>query len=142
VRQRFAGAADHRITREVVQATSLPVIANGDIFTADDGRRVLDQTGAAGLMLGRGAIADPLLFARIRGEAPPRPTRQERLAGLQRYLGMLLPRYQEIFHGERQVLGKMKAVVSQIGDPALADWTKRLRRAKSIAAFVLALGQD
>jgi len=142
VRQRFAGTADHRITKELVSVSRLPVIANGDIFTAEDGWRVLESTGAAGLMLGRGAIADPLLFARIRGQAPPRPTPTERIDELRRYLGALLPRYQELFCGDQQVLGKMKAVVSQITDPALASWTKRLRRARSIAAFVTALGQD
>ena len=139
VRQRFDGRADHTITRELVAATHLPVIANGDIHTAEDGWRVLDQTGAAGLMLGRGAIADPLLFARIRKEAPPHPSPHERLVELQRYLGALLPRYQEIFCGEQQVLGKLKAVVSHINDPLLAHRHKPLRRAKSIAAFVQAL---
>ena len=68
--QHYEGEADHRITARVVEGTRLPVIANGDIRTAEVGRRVLEETGAAGLMLGRGAIADPELFARLRGEAP------------------------------------------------------------------------
>ena len=65
--QEYAGLADHGITAGVVAATRLPVIANGDIRTVADGQRVLRLTGAAGLMLGRGAIADPLLFQRLRG---------------------------------------------------------------------------
>ena len=62
VTQKYSGAADHSITAEVVQSTALPVIANGDIFTAEYGFKVLEQTNAAGLMLGRGVISDPLLL--------------------------------------------------------------------------------
>ncbi len=139
VRQRFGGRADHGITRELVAATRLPVIANGDIRTAEEGWRVLEQTGAAGLMLGRGAIADPLLFDRIRGKAEARPTPTQQLALLQRYLGALLPCYQEIFGSEQHALGKMKAVVGQITDPLLASRCKPLLRARDIPAFARAL---
>lgn len=46
VRQLYAGTADHRITARVVRQCPLPVIANGDIFTAARGREVLAETGA------------------------------------------------------------------------------------------------
>ena len=58
VAQRYSGRADHRVTAEVGGRTRLPVIANGDICTKEDGLRVLEESGAAGLMLGRGAIGD------------------------------------------------------------------------------------
>lgn len=50
------------------QAVTLPVIANGEIWSLDDALRCRDESGCADLMLGRGAVADPLLQARIRSQ--------------------------------------------------------------------------
>jgi tRNA-dihydrouridine synthase len=133
--QEYDGSADHLVTARTVQATRLPVIANGDIRTADDGRRVLAGTGAAGLMLGRGAIADPLLFSRLRGEAPDHPGPDERRTALRSYLQAVGSAYGQLFCGDAQVLGKLKAIVSQMDDPALARPLKELRRARHLAAF-------
>lgn len=135
VKQMYAGSADHRITAEVVRRTSLPVIANGDIFSEGVGRRVLAETGAAGLMLGRGAIADPLLFERLRGGAPGEPDPEARLAELRDYLRDLLGRYRELFSGEHQLLCKMKEVVRHVHDPAAAPLAVELTRCKSLSRF-------
>jgi len=133
--QEYQGLADHAITARVVRATSLPVIANGDVRTAADGLRVLELTGAAGLMLGRGAIADPLLFQRIRGQAAAEPDRAERAALLRRYLTELLHRYSLLFCGEQQILGKLKAVLAFMDDEAFSKQYKTLRKARTIQQF-------
>jgi tRNA-dihydrouridine synthase B len=133
--QEYTGAADHTVTARVVRETRLPVVANGDIRSVADGRRVLRETGAAGLMLGRGAIADPLLFERLRGRANPTPGADERGAALGSYLRGMVARYGELFCGDLQVLGKLKAIVSHMDDPELAKTLKELRRAKSLRAF-------
>lgn len=135
VAQEYRGQADHGITARVVRATGLPVIANGDIRTAQDGRRVLERTGAAGLMLGRGAIADPLLFLRIRGQAAVEPDRSERAAMLRYYLTELLNRYSSLFCGEHQILGKVKTVFACMDDPDFNKQVKTLKKARSIAQF-------
>jgi tRNA-dihydrouridine synthase B len=135
VAQEYSGAADHAVTARVVRATRLPVIANGDIRSVADGRRVLEETGAAGLMLGRGAIADPLLFERLRNRANPEPATDERRSELCRYLREILVRYRELFCGDTQVLGKLKAIIFHIDDPELAKNIKELRRAKTLRAF-------
>jgi len=135
VRQRYAGVADHGVTAEVVRRTALPVIANGDVFTAAVGRRVLAETGAAGLMLGRGAIADPYLFARLRGERADVPQPAERREELRAYLEDLLARYLELFCGEQQVLRKMKEVLAHLHDPELAKTVQALRRCKKMVLF-------
>jgi len=133
--QEYGGAADHGVTAAVVRRTRLPVIANGDVRTAADGWRVLEATGAAGLMLGRGAIADPLLFQRLRGRAPAAPDRYERAVGLRRYLRDLITRYGEIFHRETQVLGKVKGVLATMDDPDFENVRKRLKKARTVRDF-------
>jgi tRNA-dihydrouridine synthase len=139
--QEYAGVADHAVTAEVVRQTRLPVIANGDIRSAADGFRVLRETGAAGLMLGRGAIADPLLFHRLRGLVPAEPGREERLAELQRYLKDMLRRYQELFCGDTQVLNKVKGALATMDDPDLAGELKKLRKTKTIRSFLALLDE-
>jgi tRNA-dihydrouridine synthase B len=135
VRQAYDGHADHGITAEVVKNTPLPVIANGDIRSSVTGLRVLEETGAAGLMLGRGAIGEPMLFERLRGRATPEPDRSERSAMLHRYLTALLPRYSRLFCGDMQVLGKIKGVVANVEDPEMERELKKLTRSKTLQAF-------
>ena len=50
---------------EIRKAVGIPVLANGDITTAEDAKQILEQTGCAGVMIGRGALGDPWLFERI-----------------------------------------------------------------------------
>jgi tRNA-dihydrouridine synthase B len=135
VRQAYDGWADHGVTAEVVKRTAIPVIANGDIRSSAAGLRVLAETGAAGLMLGRGAIGEPMLFERLRGRAVAQPECGERRAMLHRYLTDLLPRYCELFCGDAQVLGKIKGVVANVEDPELDQELKQLKRAKTLQAF-------
>ncbi|MDT8443859.1 MAG: tRNA-dihydrouridine synthase family protein [Desulfuromonadales bacterium] len=132
VAERYAGSADHSITARVIRETSLPVIANGDIRTAGDGLRILEETGAAGLMLGRGAIADPLLFERLRNRSVKEPTAAESTDMLHRYLQDLLVRYSKLFCGERQILDKIKNVVDFIVNPAFSKQVGKMKRAKNI----------
>jgi tRNA-dihydrouridine synthase len=135
VLQQYAGRADHAVTAEVVRRTRLPVIANGDIRSAAEGLRILRETSATGLMLGRGAVADPLLFERLRSRAPAEPERRERAAMLRRYLGETLERYGELFCGEAQVLGKVKEVLAFMDDPDFAGEIKKMKRARSVKSF-------
>lgn len=61
----FAGSAEYSTIAAVKRAVSIPVIANGDILTPQDARRVLELTGADGVMLGRAAQGRPWVFREV-----------------------------------------------------------------------------
>ena len=63
--QFYKGTANWAAIRHVVDAVNIPVIANGDITDADKARSALDQSGAAGVMIGRGAQGRPWLLAQV-----------------------------------------------------------------------------
>jgi nifR3 family TIM-barrel protein len=82
--QKFAGSVDLDGIRAVVQAVkNIPVFGNGDIQTPHDAHRMIDQTGCAGVMIGRRALGDLWIFRDVHaylttGVVPPPPTRLER----------------------------------------------------------------
>jgi len=133
--QKYAGEADHRLTAEVVKCTELPVVANGDINDAATGKRLLAETSAAGLMLGRGALADPRLFQRIRGEVPEQISESGRRQELVGYIEALLELYLVNFCGERQALMKLKDLLNFIPDENLQRELGKLKRATSQGRF-------
>jgi tRNA-dihydrouridine synthase B len=73
----FSGAAEYDTIRAVRQAVAIPVIANGDIDSAEKAAAVLAETGASGIMVGRAARGRPWLFdgggTAPRGARAPRP---------------------------------------------------------------------
>ena len=82
--QMYAGKADWDIIRDVKRAVSIPVFANGDVFSGADAAHILRYTGCDFAMVGRGCFGDPWLFARanaaVNGEPePPLPPLAERM---------------------------------------------------------------
>lgn len=92
--QYYSGKADWDAIREVRQNLSIPVIGNGDIFTAEDGLRMMDYTGCEMVMVARGALGNPWLFRELvhlwkTGETLPRPDLEEVREMMIRQLDMM-----------------------------------------------------
>lgn len=92
--QYYSGAADWDIIRKVKEAVNIPVIGNGDIREPEDAKRMLKETGADGIMIGRAARGNPWIFKRCShylstGELLPKPDRKEILHMILRHAHML-----------------------------------------------------
>ena len=136
--QFYEGKADWGIIAEVKQAVKVPVFGNGDIFTVEDGLRMLAETGVDGLMIGRGADGNPWIFrelaAVLRGEErPAAPSLQERLAQAAEHLDMLID-----YKGEHISVKEMRRHISAYlkGLPHAAEFRGRFHKVDTREQFM------
>ena len=92
--QYYSGTVDRDIIRKVKESVSVPVIASGDVTTAEEGMSMLSETGCDMVMIGRGALGNPWIFRDLdcayRGDPlPPVPSPAEKKAMMIRHLEML-----------------------------------------------------
>lgn len=84
------GAADHSLTARLAAGLTIPVIASGDIATTEDVSRLLDEAGAAAVMVGQSALGNPWLYADLlAGALPRRRPLDEVLAEMERFFAGL-----------------------------------------------------
>jgi tRNA-dihydrouridine synthase B len=84
--QMYTGWADHSLTAELVKLVDVPIIASGDITDHDAATRVLDETGAAAVMVGRGAQGRPWTLRELADGSTQQPGQAEVAAELARFM--------------------------------------------------------
>ncbi len=100
--QGFSGTADWTVIRAVKEAISIPVMGSGDIHSPVDAERMLEETGADAVMIGRAILGNPWLFREVSAffdgrEIPEPPDIKERLALAVRHLEVLAAEVSERF---------------------------------------------
>ncbi|MBN1560507.1 tRNA dihydrouridine synthase DusB [candidate division KSB1 bacterium] len=110
--QQFRGFADWSLIRRVKEAVSIPVIGNGDVKTAWDAKKMFDETGCDGVMIGRAACGRPWIFQQVRlfldsGQEPSSPAFAEQIAVCLRHLALNVAAY-----GEKQGVRMMKKQIA------------------------------
>jgi nifR3 family TIM-barrel protein len=78
--QRHTGRPDYALVRELVESLSVPVLVSGGLHSVPSARAAFAQTGAAAVLLARGSLGNPWLFAQLLGLREDEPTRAEILA--------------------------------------------------------------
>lgn len=110
--QYYSGKADWNIIRQVKEAVKIPVIGNGDVFSPQDAKRLVEETGCDGIMVARGAKGNPWIFKQIityldTGELLPRPEAAELKAMILRHGRMMME-----FKGEMAGMREMRKHVA------------------------------
>lgn len=99
--QGYSGSVNYDVIRKVKKALSIPVIASGDILSAELAKKMLNETGCDGLAVARGALGNPWIFKEVEeflksGKMLPRPTKAKIAATMAEHLNLCVD-----FYGER-----------------------------------------
>ena len=99
--QLYGGQADWSAIADLVELLDIPVLGNGDIWEADDALRMVEQTGCAGVVIGRGCLGRPWLFADLASAFDGDPGRKlpplsAVAAAMRRHASLLLDEYGDL----------------------------------------------
>ncbi len=93
--QFYKGEADWDIIKKVKKALKIPVIGNGDIFTPQDAKRMLEETNCDAVMIARGARGNPWIFSRTaafvkHGRILPQPAAEDKIDIVKKHMQMVI----------------------------------------------------
>lgn len=136
----FSGEAEYATIRRVKQAVGIPVVANGDISDPAKAQRVLHETGADGVMIGRAAQGQPwlpvMIAAAIRGEAMAMPGLEIQRQTCLDHLERLYAHYGES-QGVKIARKHIRSYLAPFpGGPALAQSLSRMERIAGILSQI------
>ncbi|MCE5290134.1 MAG: tRNA dihydrouridine synthase DusB [Nocardiaceae bacterium] len=134
--QRYSGTADWSAIAALKEAvTTIPVLGNGDIFSAADAVKMMDQTGCDGVVVGRGCLGRPWLFAELsaalRGEPLPTPPNLGEVSTILHRHAVLLAEH----HGEDKGLRDLRKHMAWylMGFPVGADLRRSFASVSTVA---------
>lgn len=134
--QAYTGYSDWDMIKEARSRVSIPVLANGDIFTPEDVLTALSVTGCDGVLVARGGLGNPWLFSRAEvllatGVLPPEPTLEERLRVLLEHAKRHVDHY-----GERGIVTFRKHLSWYLkGIPGVKTFRQALHTVDSLEAL-------
>lgn len=149
--QLYTGHADWSYIKMAKEAVSIPVIGNGDVNTPEDARRMLDETGCDGVMIGRGALGNPWMLYRTieylkSGELAPEPAPEEKIRIAILHMDRLVA-----LKGENTAVKEMRKHLAwylkgmqggtQVKDMIMEE-TKRDEVARILEDYVMSLGTE
>jgi tRNA-dihydrouridine synthase len=127
VREMYKPVVHYDAIARAARLMPCPVFANGNVRCAESARRIVEATGARGLMIGRGAIRNPWIFAQIREEWSGGVRTQPTLLDLRDYIERLHEETRLPEIGEKGQVGKMKKYLGYIA-PGIGEgdafWTE------------------
>ena len=133
--QLYTGTADWSVVDEVADAVEIPVIGSGDVYTAEDAARNLEQSGASAVFIARGTYGNPWIFGDARAlalEGTPVPVRSsvERLDALREHLTLV--------HELLPLMSRARSFASWYlkGMPHAAVWRARVVRCDTYEDFM------
>ena len=126
--QYYSGKANRDIIRQVKRELTIPVIGNGDIFSAEEAVSMMDETGCDGVMIARGALGNPWIFREAAAlwegrPVPPRPRLDEIYDMMRRHFKMLMED-----KGEKRAVFEMRKHVGWYmkGQPHATELRRRV----------------
>lgn len=137
VKQMYRGDVDYARIRHAVECVPCPVLANGNITSADSAIKVQAFTGAFGVMIGRSAIRNPWVFRQIREQSLGQPVFQPLLHDVRAYIDMLWEVNRRPHTIDAHALPRMKKFLNFIGQAVDPDgeFLNRMRRATDAMTF-------
>ena len=138
VKERYQTPVHHNEIKRAVDLLKCPVYANGNVVDASTGLAYQKKTGAAGLMIGRGAIRSPWLFSQLRSAFLNQPIFQPTHKNLLEYISILWEETASEFHtpfDETKHVHKMKRYMNYISQGIDSNFEHEIRRVKSKDEF-------